>query len=37
VEEREETIRDTVRETEVDIDKLDKNNQRNTDTDMNRI
>lgn len=37
VEERDETIRDTVRETEVDIDKLDKNNRRSTDTDADRF
>jgi len=33
VTEREETIRDTVRDTEVDIDKLDKKTKRNKDTD----
>lgn len=33
VTEREETIRDTVRETEVDIDKLGKNKNRNNDSD----
>ncbi|HUQ96428.1 MAG TPA: DUF2382 domain-containing protein, partial [Chitinophagaceae bacterium] len=33
VTEREETIRDTVRDTEVDIDKLGKNETRDTDND----
>jgi len=33
VTERDETIRDTVRDTEVDIDKLDKKKRRNKDTD----
>jgi stress response protein YsnF len=37
VTEREETIRDTVRETEVDIDKLDKNSRRSTDRDTDRV
>lgn len=37
VTEREETIRDTVRETEVDVDKLDKNTRRSTDTDSDRL
>jgi len=34
VNEREETIRDTVRETEVDVDKLGKNQSRNSSTDV---
>jgi len=37
VTEREETIRDTVRETEVDIDKLDKNSRRTTDRDSDHL
>jgi stress response protein YsnF len=37
VDEREETIRDTVRETEVDVDKLDKNNRRSTDTSSDKF
>jgi stress response protein YsnF len=37
VEEREETIRDTVRETEVDVDKLDQNNRSSTDLDKDRF
>ena len=37
VTERNETIRDTVRETKVDVDKLDKNDRSSTDTDSGRI
>lgn len=38
VDERQETIRDTVRETDVDIEKLDKNDRRtSTDTDKDRF
>jgi uncharacterized protein (TIGR02271 family) len=37
VTERDETIRDTVRETEVDIDNLDKDKRRNSNFDSDRI
>jgi stress response protein YsnF len=37
VTERDETIRDTVRDTEVDIDKLDNTSRRNTNLDSDNI
>jgi stress response protein YsnF len=37
VTERDETIRDTVRDTEVDIDNLDNTNKRNNNLDSDRI